>query len=1030
MMRPRLFALLLASAVFGQAEKLPLKIYTAADGLAHNSVNRIVRDSHEYLWFCTSEGLSRFDGYEFHNYGQRDGLPHRDVHDLLETRSGDFWIATSGGLCRYQPKLSGRHRFRVYRVEGNDRASYVNVLLEDTQGRVWCGTDAGLFRLEPSGAQGEYLLKGVDLDMPTGGWDDRVVSALMQDAQGDIWVGSGSGLLRWRAKGESERYTTDDGLPHNFVTDLLYDQQHRIWVATNEGICRLITNPTLGRRMVETVFRAKDGLRSNTIRSLLQTADGTIIVGTNAGLSVTHSDLATGQQVFSNYSTPHGLPRSAVTALAEDGAGSLWIGTDGGGAAKLTWKTFLTYTSDDGLSGTKVDSMLDNEAGTLCVVTREGTTDLFVNEFDGSRFQPTRVKLPPGTRLLNWGARSQSVLRDRYGNWWVGTSDGLFRFSGISKLSDLGRHSAARYTERDGLPDGPVMAVFEDANGGIWVSTTGKNNGLAKWNQLTRTFQPYWEANASVWLPSSGVSLFAGDGAGNIWMGLLRFGKSKPEMARLRGGTIQRLGGGDETPSGGVRALHMDRQNRLWVGTNQTGVMRFDNPGAEQPTFARYTTANGLSSDVILSLTEDVSGRIYIGNGGGVDRLDVTTRQVKRYTSADGLAPGEVYAAFRDHTGVLWFGTTGGLSRLLTPPAHQQAPPPVVITSLRVGGVPQPASELGETDISGLRYQPNQNDIEVSFVGLAFAPGETLRYQYMLVGADTEWSPPSVLRSVNYANLSPDSYQFLVRAINSDGVASSRPASVRFLILPPIWLRWWFQLLATAMAGVAIYFLHHYRVRRLVELERVRTRIATDLHDDIGSSLSQIAILSEVANRHVDPSQPQLAEPLADIAGISREMVDSMSDIVWSIDPERDHLGDLVHRMRRFASDVFSPREIRLVFQSPAEEQDLQMGADARRQIFLIFKETVHNVLRHSGATEVSIDFRVQHGWLNLRVADNGKGFDLVLDHDGHGLRSMRKRARQAGGVVKIHSSATGTTVILQVPVGRRLAQRVRTPHK
>ena len=1029
-MRPQLFVLLLASAVAGQAEKLPLKIYTAADGLAHNAVNRIVRDSHGYIWFCTSEGLSRFDGYEFHNYGQRDGLPHRDVHDLLETRSGDYWIATSGGLCRYQPRLSGRNRFQVYRVEGNDRASYMNVLLEDHQGRIWCGTDAGLFRLERGTAQGERLLRGIDLGMPNGGWDDRVVSALLRDAQGDIWVGSGSGLYRWRAEGRLERYTTQDGLPDNFVTDLLYDQKHRIWAATNEGLCKLTANPTLGRRVVETVLRAKDGLGSDTVRSLHQASDGTICAGTNTGLSVTHSDPVTGSQVFSNYSTPHGLPRSAVTALSEDAAGSIWIGTDGGGAAKLTWKTFLTYTADDGLAGTKIDSMLDSEAGALCVVTREGNTDLFINEFDGRRFQPTRVNLPPGTRLLNWGARSQCVASDRHGNWWVATSDGLFRFTKISRVSELGRLAATRYTERDGLPPGPVLAVFEDGRGGIWVSTTGKKNGLARWDQATRAFQAYGETDELAWLPSSGVSLFASDGSGALWMGLLRFGKGRSEMARLRGGIFQRFGGGNETPSGGVRALHLDVQNRLWVGTNQTGVMRFDDPGADQPSFTRYTTENGLSSDVILSLTQDKPGRIYIGNGSGVDRLDVTTGQVKRYTSADGLAPGEVYTAFRDHNGALWFGTSGGLSRLLSPPARPLAAPPIVITSLRVGGVQQPASELGETEISGLRYQANQNDIEVRFAGLEFAPGETLRYQYMLEGADSEWSPPSLERSVNYANLSPDSYRFLVRAINSEGVASSRPASITFLILPPVWLRWWFQLLAAGLACATIYWLHHYRVTQLLELERVRTRIATDLHDDVGSSLSQIAILSEVANRHVDRTQPQLVEPLADIAGISRELVDSMSDIVWATDPERDHLGDLVHRMRRFASDVLSLREIHLEFQSPNEEQDLQMGADLRRQIFLIFKEAVHNVLRHSGATEVSIDFRVEHGWLHLRVADNGRGFDAVRDHDGHGLRSIRERAQHAGGAVEIRSNPTGTTVTLRVPVGRRRARRVRTPHK
>src|SRR5579864_5635257 len=162
-MRAARFALLLASAVIGQAEKLPLKIYTAAEGLAHNSVNRIVRDAHGYLWFCTSEGLSRFDGYEFHNYGRRNGLPHRVVNDVLETRGGELWIATAGGLCQYAPKGSGQQKFRVHPIGDNDRTSFINVLLEDSLGRVWCGTDAGLFQVELRAGQAVPLLKSVNL---------------------------------------------------------------------------------------------------------------------------------------------------------------------------------------------------------------------------------------------------------------------------------------------------------------------------------------------------------------------------------------------------------------------------------------------------------------------------------------------------------------------------------------------------------------------------------------------------------------------------------------------------------------------------------------------------------------------------------------------------------------------------------------------------------------------------------------------------------------------------------------------------
>ena len=227
----------------------------------------------------------------------------------------------------------------------------------------------------------------------------------------------------------------------------------------------------------------------------------------------------------------------------------------------------------------------------------------------------------------------------------------------------------------------------------------------------------------------------------------------------------------------------------------------------------------------------------------------------------------------------------------------------------------------------------------------------------------------------------------------------TQPAIVSFVILPPVWRRWWFHLLAASIALRHRYWLHHYRVKRLLEVERVRTRIATDLHDDIGSSLSQIAILSEVASRQVDPAHPKLAEPLADIAGISRELVDSMSDIVWAIDPEQDHLDDLVHRMRRFASDVLSPEEHPASFQgsgrgagsadgSRSEAADLSHLQRSGAQRAAAFRR-YGSLRRVPGGTRVAIE---------VVVNDNGRGFDVAGDHEGHGLRSMSARARGLGG--------------------------------
>jgi ligand-binding sensor domain-containing protein len=441
--RPRFLAVLLASAALSRAEKLPLKIYTAADGLAHNSVNRIVRDGRGYLWFATSEGLSRFDGYEFHSYGRRDGLPHRVVNDVLETRSRELWVATAGGLCQYEPKRPGSQRFRVYSVGNDDRASQLNVLLEDRLGRIWCGTDAGVFRLDRSG-QTEPVLKSIDLGMTKEVSGEPAVNALLEDSRGDLWIGAGNGLYRQHGGGRVERYTEGDGLPQNFITVLLQDQQHRIWAGTRGGLCKLVADPAPGRRLVESVFQEKDGLGSDSIEALHQLADGTLFVGTKMGLSAMHTGQAAGAPFFSTYTAAHGLPASGVLALGEDAAGNLWVGTDGSGAAKLVWNTFLTYTGDDGLAGSTIDSIFEDTAGRLCVAARQDTANLYVNEFDGRRFWATRVNLPERVRLINWGARMQSIAHDDQGNWWIATGDGLLRYSGVTRASGLTRPPTAR----------------------------------------------------------------------------------------------------------------------------------------------------------------------------------------------------------------------------------------------------------------------------------------------------------------------------------------------------------------------------------------------------------------------------------------------------------------------------------------------------------------------------------------------------------------------------------------------------------
>jgi signal transduction histidine kinase len=344
-------------------------------------------------------------------------------------------------------------------------------------------------------------------------------------------------------------------------------------------------------------------------------------------------------------------------------------------------------------------------------------------------------------------------------------------------------------------------------------------------------------------------------------------------------------------------------------------------------------------------------------------------------------------------------------------------------------------SELGASELTLPDLSANRNQIQIDFVGFGLGAGETLRYQYRFEGAD--WSPPTDQRSVNYPNLSSGSYRFFVRAVSVSGLPSDSPAIVSFRILSPIWLRWWFILLALLVLSTIAFAIIRQRVarrrereraeaalrqakeERLRELEQVRRRIAADLHDDIGSNLTRISLISEVAQRKLFGADPPVTEQLSSIGKLSREVVDSMSEIVWAINPSKDHLSDLAGRMRHFASDVFTARQIKFRFVAPNTQQDIKVGANVRRELYLLFKEAVNNAVRHSGCSDATIEFQAEGDRLVLKVTDNGQGFDVSRQSNGHGLTSIRERTEGLGGHVELQSSeGQGTSVTFIIPLG------------
>lgn len=988
-----LILLSLAPAII-VAEQLPIRIYTTADGLAHSRVNHIHQDAKGYLWFGTVEGLSRFDGYRVINYGPHDGLGHPYINTIAEDRQGRLWVGTNGGgvsrllddpqesrrplSVARSDKQRARPKFISFSIDGPPGSNAVNQMLFDANNTLWCITDAALYRA----TLGPDSIPRFEVVVPQKSFSS---SAAFADSQGRLWFGLEHNLIEV-VEGRIITYAADE-VGRDLITSIIEDRRGRVLVSNRRALFEFITEANRRGRWKRLPLTLAP---NQWLGPMVADADGTLWIGTNQGLMKYQG----GKQVL--YTTTQGLSDNNINCLSFDRDGNLWIGTWSSGACKLSGEMIISFTKAEGLPGQFVHKVIEDGQGRIYASIGGGG---LVEIVDG------KVVPVPGSQRPPFNTIYDRIVQDRRGDWWVGTEEGLFRFQG----PELQLRRGKKLTPADGISEASIAGVYEDPTGRVWI---GSGDGHLYWFDPTPSRRVVVGAIPLRTISPFDVVLTESDRSRAIWFG------SHRRLGRLMNGTITMLQPTDGLPETDPRDFFQDSRGWLWIGLRYKGVSMTKNPTAEHPTFVNYSTANGLASDTVWAITEDDVGRIYFGTGRGLDRLDLATGHIRHFTTADGLVGDQVNHCLKDRQGNIWVATTG-LSRVNPrserPPTE---PPPIYVSRVQVAGEDLPLAETGATLIPPMELSSSRNNLLIEYVGLSFQGEQALNYQYKLEGVDADWSLPTDQRTVNYAKLSPGTYRFMVRAVNSDGTPSPTPASVTFTILPPMWQRWWFLILAAMAVGFVVYFVHRVHVARLIELERVRTRIATDLHDEIGSNLSLIAMIGEVANRHVPSDDSQMAGWLSLMASTSRETMDSMSDIVWAVNPQKDHLNDLIQRMRRVADDNFSARNIAFQFNVPGRETDIKLGAETRREIFKIFKESINNIVRHAQCTRAAIEFQVKAGWLVLEVSDNGQGFDRDRASEGNGLMSMRRRAANLGGELKVISQpGRGTTVLLRVPL-------------
>jgi ligand-binding sensor domain-containing protein/signal transduction histidine kinase len=1002
-------ALLCACTAPARAQQMPVRTYTTAEGLAGDDVRAILQDDSGFLWIGTSTGLSRFDGRELRTYGTADGLPHPLINHLLQDGAGTLWVATAGGAARLDRSARA---FTV--VTSGHHSGNVRLLHQDRAGTIWIASGRTLCPISPDADENRCIKVPMATQPPPG--EEGQIESLAEAPDGTLWIGTSWGLVERRPDGQLRTRQIRPTARDDRVYHLSVDRNGDLWI-THWGIAH---GPgvnwalyVLGRDAPVPVLSATAGGRFGNARvhGVFPSRGGGFWIATEDGVVQVHD----GEVRRLGAANGLGSPYRVVT---EDREGNVWLGSRSAGLTRLQTDSVVTFTEREGLHGREVTALLEDRTGHLCAVGVASDGGRWFGVLEGEAF---RSFVPAGTeRIGYWGwGWGQTFLQDRGGEWWLATGEGIFRYPAVASCADLAtRRPKMVYRSRHGLSADDVFRLFEDSRGDIWITAFG-DPGLQRWVRATGNFERFTE------LGRLGVTAFAEDRAGNVWMGLYAEG-----LLRYRHGRIEHYQQADGVPAGFIEDLHVDRGGRLWVASQEGGLARVDDPDTARPLFTKPIGAEGLAENAVHSILEDHLGRIYAGTGRGVIQFDADMRPIRRISTAEGLASNVVRTSYLDRHGNLWFGTAKGLSRLTPRALPPPRPGPVFVQDLRIAGVPHPVAQLGETDIRGLVVGPGDGRVEIEYGAASLAPGEVPRYVIRLEGADKEWREPTTARRMLYLNLAPGSYRFLVRALYADGQMSPRPATVSFDVLRPVWQRAWFVALALVALGGSGWAFHRQRVRRLLALERVRTRLATDLHDDLGARLSRISILSGVARVRLGTTEAVTF--LDDIGATARELIQASGDLVWSMDPAHDDLRSLTARIRRFASDMLDPLGVAWTLNGASDGELAPVSAVVRRHVLLVCQEAINNIARHAAARHVTLTLAVDHRVLRAQIHDDGRGFPMPAggppdgragdggsgEPTGRGLRNMAGRARELGGELDVTSApGEGTCVRLAVPL-------------
>ena len=995
------------------AQELSFRHLAVEDGLSQNTINCIYQDAYGFLWFGTQDGLNAYDGYDFtvFRYDPEDSatLSHNWIWDIIEDTANNLWIATWNGLTKYDREL---RTFKRFLPDSTDHGSISGTrpasMVRDGHGRIWVAVwGGGLNLLDPVT---ETFISYRKAQHPDRNYPGDYVRKLFIDKEGILWVGTWNGL--WKCplpeKGDPvfERYNHQPGdassLSSDRITSFAQDHQGNLWIGTLGG----------GLNLYHPEYNAFErfmhdpadvhSISNNDITCIDTSIPGSLWVGTvSSGLNLFDPESRNFRPYRSDPADPRSLASDNVYALFTDRGGIFWVGAGGlniynPGLLRFACPGPLEMLSEQ-LEGKSVYTLLEDSRGKL---------------WAGS-YHNGLACLDPGTSRITWYTNQPgnpnslssnsitSIAEAPDGTIWVSTAgDGLNRLDpNVGKWTRF--REIAGQVETAGLDH--ISGIVTDDKGTLWIATS--DHGIILYQPETDTYRSLRTDPGDPGSLSGDYLLrIFKDSHGDIWLGTWGAGLNRFE-GEEKGFTRFMSDPSDPNslPDNIIHSIYeqvLDTSRIIWVGTaNGLAYMDPDEPAKG----FRPSEANGeLPSHSVYGTLFDSKNQQWISTNSGISVYNVNDQTLKHYTHRDGLPGNEFNAgAFLElDQGFFAFGGIEGL--LVFHPdsvGESTFQPKVALTSFSVLNE-QVYSGMDLNAMESITLSHRQNFFSFEFSSMDFSDPENNRFMYMLEGIDGDWIHSGDRNFAAYTKIDPGEYHFRVKGTNSDGRWSESEASMWLTITPPFWQRWWFRATLIALALMGFYAIHLYRIRRVREIERLRTRIASDLHDDIGSALTRISVHSQQIMSQEELGR--IRQSTRKISELSREVVSTMSDIVWSIDARNDTLADFLSRMQDLTYSLLSDQDIQVTFSHKGLDVKKPLKVQHRQNLYYIFKEAVHNIAKHSGADRVEIDIENSHAGFRMKIADNGSGYDPGSVKGGNGIRNMQMRAGRMGAKLEI----------------------------